>query len=82
MILFIDILYKIQRECKSNIIPLKVSYITNDKSLGGKFPEETKNWNVAMDFKYFINLFIDNLPPVILNEINKYKDDDLQKNIE
>eukprot|EP01084_Bolivina_argentea_P269544 458124_1 len=75
-----NILLTIQNGCNSNVIPVKIAMISNDQSLGGKFPETQSKWNVIMDIQHFLQLYIDNLPPLILNKINEYKTDNYYDN--
>ena len=70
---FNDLLYELEYECTNNIIPVKISMISSDKSLGGKFPELHHRWDAVMDISNFMPIFIDNLPPLLLEKINKYR---------
>ena len=46
-------------------------------SLDGKFPETRNEWNVIMDITGFIQLFIDNSAPLLVNKINEIEQDGL-----
>lgn len=70
---FTDLLNMIQHECTHNILPVKIALISSEKSLGGKFPETHRRWDVVMNIHDFMEIFIDNLPPMILNKIEEYK---------
>ena len=68
--LFNDILFSIETQCQNVVIPVTVSMISSDKSLGGKFAEKHKNWDAVMDITHFLPTYIDNLPPMISSQLS------------
>ena len=62
-------------QCSAVILPLNVSYIS-DISLGGKFPERSSNeqsykFDAAINIRYFMEMFMVNLPPILANNISE-----------
>eukprot|EP01083_Nonionella_stella_P021319 59145_1 len=69
---FDDLIYKIQTECAHAVLPVQISMISSDKSLGGKFPELKTRWNAVMDITLFLELLMEHLPPSVSSTIDSY----------
>ena len=55
--------------CGPLILPVNVSMIS-EKSLGGKFPERSTQFDAVLNIQYFMDLMFDNLPSALSDAIN------------
>eukprot|EP01084_Bolivina_argentea_P186264 321107_1 len=67
-------LMELINDCNAVVIPFNVSYIS-EQSLGGKFAERSRKFDAVINMDYFMEMFMQNLPPMLLNRINNLKNE-------